>query len=158
MKKILITGNSGRVGTELTKRLVKDYEVHGLDIKAPQVMPNVHYNFDIRKLFTSDIEFDCVIHLAALVNKEESNQIPIQYYITNLNGTMNLVNRVKTKKFVFASSVEAQTCDSTYGISKRAAEDVVHEYFTTHVNLPHVVVRFGDESVDEICERILSNI
>ena len=155
MKKILITGNSGRVGTELTKRLMPDYEVHGLDIKPPQVMPNVHYNFDIRKLFTNETEFDCVIHLAALVNKEESNQIPIQYYITNLNGTMNLVNKVKTKKFVFASSVDV---DSSYGISKRAAEDVVREYCTTHANIPYSIVKLSDESVDEICSKLIAEI
>lgn len=142
MKKILITGNSGYIGSHLTKLLQGEYEVHGLDMKPPQIMPNVQYNVDIRKLFTSDTEFDAVIHLAALVNVGESEQMPIQYYITNLNGTMNVLSKVKTKNFIFASTGAADGCESAYGISKRAAEDVVREYCTTHSSIPYTTFRF----------------
>jgi len=144
MKKILITGSSGYIGSHLCKMLENEYEVHGLDIVDPQATLNEFYHCDINRQFAipGDIEYDAVIHLAALVRVGESEQIPIKYYITNLNGTMNVINRVKTKNFIFASTGAAQDCNSAYGISKRAAEDVVKEYCTQHRQIPYTIFRF----------------
>jgi UDP-glucose 4-epimerase len=144
MKKILITGNSGYIGSHLSKMIMATlkYEVYGLDIREPQQAMNRFYRQDINRLFTIDEEFDAVIHLAALVNVGESEQIPIQYYITNLNGTMNVINKVKTKNFIFASTGAADSCESAYGISKRAAEDVVKEFCTKHRPTPYTIFRF----------------
>ena len=144
MKKILITGCSGYIGSHLSKMLTNDYEVHGLDIEEPQAPLNEFYRCDINRQFVipNDIEYDSVIHLAALVRVGESEQIPIKYYITNLNGTMNVVNKIKTKNFIFASTGAAQDCSSAYGISKRAAEDVVREYCTKHKQQDYTIFRF----------------
>lgn len=142
MKKILVTGNSGYIGSHLCKLLEKDYIVHGLDIREPQHPVKHFHQIDINRLFTTEEEYDAVIHLAALVNVGESEQIPIQYYITNLNGTMNVVNKIKTKNFIFASTGAAELCESAYGISKRAAEDVVREYCTHHRPTPYTIFRF----------------
>ena len=144
MKKILITGCSGYIGSHLSKMLANDYEVHGLDIDEPQAPLNEFYRCDINRQFAipGDIEYDSVIHLAALVRVGESEQIPIKYYITNLNGTMNVINKIKTKNFIFASTGAAQDCSSAYGISKRAAEDVVREYCTQHKKQDYTIFRF----------------
>lgn len=142
MKKILITGNSGYIGSHLTKLLSSEYEVYGLDINPPQVNPHTQYNIDIRRPIELDVEFDAVIHLAALVNVGESEQIPIQYYITNLNGTMNVVNKIKTKNFIFSSTGAAQECQSAYGVSKRAAEDIIKEFCTVHKPKDYTIFRF----------------
>ena len=144
MKKILITGSSGYIGSHLSKMLMDSmkYEVHGLDVLDPQQVIHRFYKQDINRLFTIDEEFDCVIHLAALVRVGESEVMPIKYYITNLNGTMNVINRIKTKNFVFSSTGTAQDCESAYGISKRAAEDVVREFCTTHRQTPYTIFRF----------------
>jgi UDP-glucose 4-epimerase len=142
MKKVLITGCSGYIGSHLTELLKNDYEVYGLDKVEPQVAPTTFYHCDINRQFTLDDEFDCVIHLAALVNVGESEQKPIQYYITNLNGTMNVINKIKTKNFIFASTGAAHACESAYGVSKRAAEDVVREFCTTHRETPYTIFRF----------------
>jgi UDP-glucose 4-epimerase len=144
MKKILITGCSGYIGSHLSNMLANDYEVHGLDIEEPQAPLNEFYRCDINRQFVipNDIEYDSVIHLAALVRVGESEQIPIKYYITNLNGTMNVINKIKTKNFIFASTGAAQDCSSAYGISKRAAEDVVREYCTKHKQQDYTIFRF----------------
>jgi UDP-glucose 4-epimerase len=144
MKKVLITGSSGYIGSHLSKMLMDstEYEVHGLDIREPQQVMNKFYRQDINRPFTIDEEFDCVIHLAGLVRVGESEVMPIKYYITNLNGTMNVVNKIKTKNFIFSSTGAAQDCSSAYGISKRAAEDVVREYCTTHRETPYTIFRF----------------
>lgn len=141
-KKVLITGNSGYIGSHLTNLLKDEYEVYGLDINSNQIPVVYQHNIDIRKLFVLEDEFDAVIHLAALVNVGESEQMPIQYYITNLNGTMNIINKIKTKNFIFASTGAAQDCESAYGVSKRAAEDVVREYCTQHKKQDYTIFRF----------------
>jgi len=142
MKKILITGSSGYIGSHLCKMLEGKYEVHGLDLNLPQTTVDRFYKQDINRLFEPETEYDAVIHLAALVRVGESEQQPIKYYITNLNGTMNVINKVKTKNFIFASTGTAQDCTSAYGISKRAAEDVVREYCTEHRKQDYTIFRF----------------
>ena len=62
MKKILITGNSGYIGSHLCKMLEKDYEVHGLDIREPQCQVDKFYQIDINKPMQIDEEYDAVIH------------------------------------------------------------------------------------------------
>lgn len=142
MKKILITGCSGYIGSHLCDMLSGEYEIHGLDVKPPQVEIDKFYNLDITKQFLIDgIEFDAVVHLAALVNVGESQRRPISYYITNLNGTMNVLNKVKTKNFIFASTGAAQYCQSAYAVSKRGAEDVVRSY-TEMANNDYSIFRF----------------
>lgn len=142
VKKVLITGSSGYIGSHLVKMLEKEYEVYGLDVRSPQVEMERFMQVNINQQFNIEEEFDCVIHLAALVNVGESEQKPISYYITNLNGTMNVVNKIKTKNFIFASTGTAQDCASAYGISKRAAEDVVREFCTVHRETPYTIFRF----------------
>jgi UDP-glucose 4-epimerase len=142
MKKVLITGSSGYIGSHLCKMLEKEYEVYGLDVRPPQAEMANFMQVNINQLFNIEEEFDAVIHLAALVRVGESELKPIQYYITNLNGTMNVINKVKTKNFIFASTGAAVSCESAYGISKRAAEDVVREFCTLHRPTPYTIFRF----------------
>jgi len=142
MKKILITGSSGYIGSHLCKLLENDYEIHGLDIKPPQVFVKDFHKININTMFKLDIEYDACIHLAALVNVGESEIKPISYYITNINGTMNVLNKIKSKNFIFASTGAAEFCESAYGISKRAAEDVIREYCTVHNSMPYTIFRF----------------
>ena len=145
MKKILITGCSGYIGSHLCKLLENDYEIHGLDIKEPQVPVKKFYQVDITRLFTIPDQtepYDAVIHLAALVNVGESEQMPMLYYCTNLNGTTNVINKVRAKNFIFASTGAAEGCASAYGISKRAAEDCVREMCTTHKPMDYTIFRF----------------
>ena len=55
---------------------------------------------------------------------------------------MCIRDRIKTKNFIFASTGAAVGCESAYGISKRAAEDVVREYCTQHKSTPYTIFRF----------------
>lgn len=141
-KKVLITGSSGYIGSHLCKMIENEYDIYGLDVRPPQFEMANFMQVSINQPFNIEEEFDAVIHLAALVRVGESEGKPISYYITNLNGTMNVVNKIKTKNFIFASTGAAQDCNSAYGISKRAAEDVVREYCTQHRPTPYTIFRF----------------
>jgi UDP-glucose 4-epimerase len=142
MKKILITGNSGYIGSHLSKMLDGDFELYGLDLVNPQYKVFKQFKHDIRQnIPASSIEFDCVIHLAALVNVGESEKMPTDYYMTNFCGTLNVMNTVKFKNFVFASTGAAEKCESAYGTSKKAAEDCVREW-CTYKGIPFTTFRF----------------
>lgn len=145
MKKVMITGCSGYIGSHLCKMLAGRYIIHGLDIKEPVVPVHKFIKIDINRLFTIPDQtepYDAVIHLAALVNVGESEKIPIMYYITNLNGTMNVLNKIPSKNFIFASTGAAVACESSYGISKRAAEDCVVEFCRKHRSQDYTMFRF----------------
>jgi len=147
MKKILITGNSGYIGSHLTKLLNKriDLELYGLDKSKPIVnMERFSWN-DITMpeyfLWDRDFEFDCVIHLAAEVAVGRSVLNPIQYYRTNTMGTLRILQDLKFKRFVHASTGSAGPMNNPYGISKRAAEQIVDQYCREN-KIPFTIFRF----------------
>lgn len=145
MKKVLVTGSSGYIGSHLCKMLQGKYEVHGLDIHEPIYPVDKFYQVDINRLFTIPDQtdpYDAVIHLAALVNVGLSEKMPIMYYITNINGTMNVLNKVPTKNFIYASTGQAGLCANPYSISKRGSEDCVVEYCTKHNPKDFTMFRF----------------
>jgi len=145
MKKILITGCSGYIGSHLCKLLKGKYIIHGLDIKHPRETIDKFFEASICK---DDIDivfdnnyYDTIIHLAALVRVGESEEIPSVYYETNLFGTSNVLKSIICNNFIFASTGAASVCNSAYGISKRAAEDVVKE-LSHRYNTNYTIFRF----------------
>lgn len=145
VKKILITGNLGYIGSHLCEHLSPySYLLFGLDKANPVSNPKVDkfYKEDIRNLSISPgQEFDCIIHLASEVNAEKSIRNPILYYDTNINGTLNLLKTFKTKSFIFASTNSAEAMNTPYSRSKRFAEDIVFQYCTTY-KIPYTIFRF----------------
>ncbi|MDR1792855.1 MAG: dTDP-glucose 4,6-dehydratase [Bacteroidales bacterium] len=111
MKKILITGGAGFIGSHVVKLFVNkyvDYHVFNLDkltyagnlenLKSIENSPN--YTFikgDITDgLFISQLfenqQFDGVIHLAAESHVDRSIADPMAFIHTNIVGTANLLN------------------------------------------------------------------
>lgn len=139
MKKVLVTGSSGYIGQHLVKLLKREgYEVFGIDnqkcindyLKYKNFL-EIDIRYDIEDFLFAlgdwPDEFDAVIHLAALVRVNESVEQPYSYYNTNINGTTNVLHGLKYKNFIFASTGAAQNPISPYALSKRVAEDIVHE-------------------------------
>lgn len=131
MKKILITGSSGFLGWHIANQLEGKYELYGLDLHPSKFKFKEFYQQDINRLFTLPNEFDSVIHLAALTNSKESYEMPIMYFITNINGTMNILNKVKTKNFIYPT-LKNKTETNPYSLSKTAASYVIQEYCLKH--------------------------
>jgi UDP-glucose 4-epimerase len=126
MKKVLITGHKGYIGQHLWRMIEKtrpDIELTGLDINSNH---SREYH-DIRTTIKCDIEFHTIIHLAALVRVGESVKRPTDYYLTNIVGTLGMMNQIKHHNFIFASTGTASSPDSPYAYSKRVAEDIVKE-------------------------------
>jgi UDP-glucose 4-epimerase len=154
MTKVLITGNSGYIGSHLVQILQKsNIEIHGLDKQDPIVPVDKFFKQDI-SLDTDwgiDEEYDCVIHLAAEVAVGRSVITPTNYYLTNTIGTLNVLKKIKSKRFSIASTGAAAGLGSPYGISKRAMEDIVFEYCKNN-KIPFTIFRFynvtGSDGID----------
>ena len=141
MKKVLITGNSGYIGSHLTKLLSNEYLVFGLDKNECIAPVDLHHKSDICSMTDLGRDFDAVVHLAALVNVNESVRDPIGYYHTNVNGTLKVLHHITFKNFILASTGAAEHCYSPYGVSKRAAEDCVRQYCEER-DIGHTIFRF----------------
>lgn len=144
MKKILITGNSGYIGSHLSNILLKTnrFEVHGLDKDDPKIQLHKFYYQDIRDpIWKITDSYDCVIHLAAEVSVSRSVHNPILYYTTNTLGTLNVLKNISAKRFVLGSTGSAAPMNNPYGISKRASEDITKQFCITE-NIPFTIFRF----------------
>lgn len=131
--KILVTGSNGYIGHHLIKKLG---DVDCLDIKG-----NPTYSIDIKNNFNIKKSYDCVIHLAAKVQVGESVQNPWLYYDTNINGTVNVLNNIKTKNFIFASTGAVEYMNSPYALSKKVCEEIIQQY-CLFKNIPYTIFRF----------------
>jgi UDP-glucose 4-epimerase len=135
MKKVLITGSEGYIGKHLIKMIENQYDIYKLDLVDP------NNPIDIRKQLDINIEFDVVVHLAALVNVSRSTKFPLEYHNTNVNGTVNCLRGLKYKNFVFASTGSAAGMASPYAISKKMAELIVEDYCQKN-NKDYTIFRF----------------
>ena len=110
-EKILITGGSGFVGTNIIHKLPKDiYEIFSLDIEEPKInFKNVDYiNTDIRSSrlgeLIKNIDPQIILHLAAQASVAISSKDPLLDNDVNLNGSLNLyLNSAKTNVEQFIS-------------------------------------------------------
>ena len=115
MKKILITGGAGFIGSHVVRLFVnkyKDYLVYNLDAltyagnleNLSDIENAANYKFikaDIRdekaidELFQAE-QFDGVIHLTAESHVDRSITDPLAFLNTNVTGTVNLLNAAKS--------------------------------------------------------------
>lgn len=114
MKKILITGGAGFIGSHVVRRFVQEYqelEIYNLDaltyagnlenLKDIESADNYHFikgditdEAFIFSLFERE-QFDGVIHLAAESHVDRSISNPMAFLKTNIMGTVTLLNAAK---------------------------------------------------------------
>ncbi len=126
MKKILITGGTGYIGSHTAVELItENYKVHIVDnlsnskievLSDIQKITGKKPCFDkidlLNKKETDDFfkinnDFDAIIHFAAYKAVGESVAKPLMYYRNNLNSLMNILSNMQKyniSNFVFSSS------------------------------------------------------
>ena len=119
-EKILITGGSGFVGTNIIHKLPKDiYEIFSLDIEEPKInFKNVNYlNADIRSSrlggLIKNIDPKIILHLAAQSSVAISSKDPLLDNDVNLNGSLNLY--LNSTKYNVEQFISFSTGGAIYG-------------------------------------------
>jgi UDP-glucose 4-epimerase len=115
MKKALVTGGAGFIGSNLVDRLINDgIEVVILDDLSTGKKENIHskakwFNVSLQNL-DSDSYFqgvDVVFHLAALARVQPSIEDPISFDTVNVGGTLKVLHyayKAGVKRVVYSAS------------------------------------------------------
>lgn len=160
MKKVLVTGADGFIGSHLVEELLKE----GYDVRA-----FVYYNsfsswgwldtlpkekLDKIEIFSGDIRdpngvreamkgVDEVYHLAALIAIPFSYHSPDSYVDTNIKGTLNVLQAARdlnTKRVLITSTSEV------YGTAKYVPIDEEHPY---QGQSPYSATKIGADRIAE---------
>ena len=132
MKKILVTGAYGYIGSHTVKALVEHgYDVYALDSKKSNnniekyISENIYISDVTRKDIYGIGNFDSVVHLAGLIDVAESVEQPWLYCKVNTEGTFNSLVKFNSDNFIFASTAAAFNPSSPYAQSKILAESII---------------------------------
>lgn len=112
MSKILISGYTGFIGSNLTGRLSRQ-EMYGVDIVQNSSVKR-HFQWDDFQNFS---EPDCIIHLAGKAHDIKNTSSEMDYFDINVGLTQKIFKyflKSPAKKFIFFSSVKA-VADSVPG-------------------------------------------
>jgi dTDP-glucose 4,6-dehydratase len=171
-KKILITGGAGFIGSHVIRLFTQkypDYHIYNLDkltyagnlenIRDIEGAPN--YSFIkgdivdagfIQNVF-EEHQFDSVIHLAAESHVDRSIANPIEFVMTNVVGTVNLLNAAKSiwkndfnnKLFYHVSTDEVYGSLGTEGMFlETTAYDPHSPYSASKASSDHFVRAYQD--------------
>jgi UDP-glucose 4-epimerase len=152
MKKILVTGGSGFLGSHIADRLSDaGHLVTIFDqnrsryLRSDQNMIVGDIN-DSHAVDETVSGMEIVYHLAALSDLNKAKNDPVNSMQINIMGTINLLEacrKAKIERFVFASSI--YVCSKTgsfYRVSKHACELLIEEYERSY-GLNFTNLRFG---------------
>ncbi|MGH0037210.1 MAG: NAD-dependent epimerase/dehydratase family protein [Myxococcota bacterium] len=169
--RVLVTGASGLVGSQVVARLADEAQVVALDLRLPapedRVAGVVHLEGDIRdagltKILT-EYGIDTVVHLAAVVTPGPGSTRELEYEI-DVVGTRNVVDaciRAEVRQLIYTSSgaaygyhadnpVPLRETDPlrgnevfAYAWHKRLAEQALAEAREAHPALGQLIFRVG---------------
>ncbi|WP_187386488.1 UDP-N-acetylglucosamine 4,6-dehydratase family protein [Paenibacillus ihumii] len=143
-KKILITGGTGTIGKQLTRRLLKEepsvIRIFSRDEFKQFEMAQEYQKYtsqlrfligdvrDQQRLIRAMEEIDYVFHCAAMKHVPACEYNPFEAVQTNVIGTQNVIQAAienKVKKVLFTSTDKAISPTNTYGATKLTAERLI---------------------------------
>ena len=156
MKKVLVTGGAGYIGSHAVVELLDSgYEVivldnlengfrDSVDERAKFYLADVRDISSFEKIFEEN-KIDVVMHFAGYIKVGESSILPNKYYLNNTYGVMNLIevmNKYNVKNIIFSSTAATygevkgdalvteeypQNPINPYGMSKLMAEKIIFD-------------------------------
>ena len=180
MKKILVTGGAGYIGSHVVLGLLdKGYSVRIIDDLSTGIKGNIASEAEFIEgsiLSSKDLQLalkgiDAVIHLAAKKSVSQSMIFPEPYMQTNVLGTFNLLTQMKQEQIpylIFSSTAAVYglpTLDTPisedmplnpinfYGTTKKIAEELFAGFHNI-CNIKTVSLRFFNAVGYDISGRI----
>lgn len=172
MKKVLITGGAGFIGSHVVRRFVNKYQsyhIYNLDAltyagnleNIADIENNENYTFVkgdiVDEQFISTLfethQFDGVLHLAAESHVDRSIEDPLSFVKTNVIGTMNLLNAAKKqwkgneegKRFYHISTDEVYGSLGAEGLfTETTSYDPNSPYSASKASSDHFVRAYGE--------------
>lgn len=137
MMKVLITGGSGFIGSHLADFMINlGHEVTVIDnlsvgriTNISHLLENPKFKFlqanivDFKSIEKSFNNVDWVFHLAALADIVPSIENPEDYYLSNVNGTFNVLQACKKyniKKIIYSASSSCYGTPDAYPTKETA--------------------------------------
>jgi len=182
-KKVLITGNTGLIGTELSKQLMGEYILYGINrtVNAKVFPGTTQFHTDMNDGFTLNKIFDIVkpdlvVHLAGISSSQYAQQNCLETLITNGMSTAIICEIIERQclktKLINASSSEIYKGHGTYvvkddethmnhlhpySIAKTLAHNLVKMYRQNGYNFSNAVI-FTTESKDKGNQFLLNKV
>jgi nucleoside-diphosphate-sugar epimerase len=153
MKKVIVTGGAGFLGSTLVPLLIDEgYGVHVIDNliagkkkyipkKASFHEVDICNRLQLEKIFALVGKVDCVFHLAALPKVQFSIDDPMKAHETNINGLMNVfeaARKTKVRRIVYSASC------AIYGDQKNLP---FHEKMLADPKSPYAMQKYYGELV-----------
>jgi UDP-glucose 4-epimerase len=149
MKKILVTGGAGFIGTNLLKSIdQREYNLFSIDnycigSKENHIEGVEYLNDNILNINNYSIKFDIIYHLAALSRIQPSFENPMQTFDYNTKGTMELLEYAKKQdsKLIYggSSSRHHDPSISPYAMTKYLGEEIIKLYNKCYSMNNHIV-------------------
>jgi len=164
MKKVLVTGGAGFIGTNLIKSLIEhNIKVVSLDNystgqKLNEIKGVKYLNLDIEEIENiNETNFDICFHLAAQSRVQPSFDNPRQSVRVNVTGTTRVMEwaKINNVKVIYAgsSSKHHDPSDSPYAMTKFLGEEICKLYkksFNVNVEIARFYNVYGPiEPIDE---------
>jgi FlaA1/EpsC-like NDP-sugar epimerase len=163
-KKILITGGTGSIGSEIVRQVLK-YEPGVVRVfsRDEDKQFELQHEFDTRKnirFLLGDVRdkervvkamegIDIVFHLAAMKHVPACEYNPFEAVKTNILGTQNIIDAAmvhNVERVIYTSSDKAISPTNTMGASKLLAERLISaaDFYKGSCRTIFTAVRFGN--------------
>ena len=170
MKKFLIIGGAGFIGSHLSKALVeKNFSVTIFDDLNTGKISNIEHikekiNFikgdirDIETLRKISRDKDGIFHLAARASVQESFEKPEEYYDVNVKGTENVfkVAHENGIKVVYSSSSSIYGNPENLPIKESDPKNPINPYAETKLEKEKLAIKFASQGLKIIGLRYLN--
>jgi UDP-glucose 4-epimerase len=155
--KVIVTGGTGFIGSNLVERLLREKDVKKIIIidYCKNGLANIKHLLGNKKIKLVKLNIinlkknnknfksaDCVFHLAALIDMSSSLKEPSIYYKANVLGTLNVLEAMRhhnVSKIIYAASASCYGTTQNNFISENSKIQLIFPYAFTKYSAEQLI-------------------